>query len=116
MRNNVSNKLATDAIRFRKTPELMLHTGRYATVSLRKTDGFVNFRYRPPENASSIFHILPCGGGIVKAKLTAPGILRVIESESRTPIDMHHLFPFHLVPSSLPSLPLYAPSLFDLTI
>nr|KAF7425028.1 hypothetical protein H0235_007466 [Vespula pensylvanica] len=76
MRNNVSNKLATDAIRFRKTPELMLHTGRYATVSLRKTDGFVNFRYRPPENASSIFHILPCGGGIVKAKLSAPGILR----------------------------------------
>ncbi|XP_014614592.1 PREDICTED: protein NDNF isoform X1 [Polistes canadensis] len=76
MRNNVSNKLATDAIRFRKTPELMLHTGRYATVNLRKTDGFVNFRYRPPENASSIFHILPCGGGIVKAKLSAPGILR----------------------------------------
>ncbi|XP_015178449.1 PREDICTED: protein NDNF isoform X2 [Polistes dominula] len=76
MRNNVSNKLATDAIRFRKTPELMLHTGRYATVNLRKTDGFVNFRYRPSENVSSIFHILPCGGGIVKAKLSAPGILR----------------------------------------
>ncbi|KAK2574935.1 hypothetical protein KPH14_008702 [Odynerus spinipes] len=76
MRNNVSSRVAIDAIRFRKTPEVMLHTDRYTTVSLRKTDGFVNFRYRPPENASSIFHVLPCGGGIVKAKLTAPGILR----------------------------------------
>ncbi|XP_015433090.1 PREDICTED: protein NDNF [Dufourea novaeangliae] len=75
-RNNVSNRVTTDAVRFRKTPELILRTGSYTTASLRKTDGFVNFRYRPPENTSSTFHILPCGGGIVKAKLTAPGILR----------------------------------------
>ncbi|XP_043260858.1 protein NDNF [Colletes gigas] len=75
-RNNVSNRVAADTIRFRKTPELMLRTGRYATANLRKTDGFVNFRYRPPENISSTFHILPCGGGIVKAKLSGPGISR----------------------------------------
>ncbi|XP_034188746.2 neuron derived neurotrophic factor nord [Osmia lignaria lignaria] len=75
-RNNVSNRIATDALRFRRTPELMLRTGRYTTANLRKTDGFINFRYRPPGNASSIFHILPCGGGIVKAKLSGPGILR----------------------------------------
>nr|XP_012138440.1 PREDICTED: protein NDNF [Megachile rotundata] len=76
-RNNVSNRIATDALRFRKTPELMLRTGRYTTANLRKTDGFVNFRYRPPGNISSTFHILPCGGGIVKAKLSGPGILRI---------------------------------------
>ncbi|XP_076235714.1 neuron derived neurotrophic factor nord [Calliopsis andreniformis] len=75
-RNNVSNRVATDTIKFRKTPELTLRTGRYTTASLRKSDGFVNFRYRPPENASSTFHILPCGGGIVKAKLSGSGILR----------------------------------------
>ncbi|XP_053973192.1 uncharacterized protein LOC128873570 isoform X1 [Hylaeus volcanicus] len=75
-RNNVSNRVATDTMKFRKTPELMLPNGRYTTASLRKTDGFVNFRYRPPENISSTFHILPCGGGIVKAKLSGPGILR----------------------------------------
>ncbi|XP_033330727.1 neuron derived neurotrophic factor nord [Megalopta genalis] len=75
-RNNVSNRVATDSIRFRKTPELILRTGGYTTTNLRKTDGFVHFRYRPPENTSSTFHIFPCGGGIVKAKLTAPGILR----------------------------------------
>lgn len=66
-------------IKFRKTPELMLRTGRYTTASLRKTDGLVNFRYRPPENVSSTFHILPCGGGIVRAKVFGPGILRVIQ-------------------------------------
>ncbi|XP_077260978.1 neuron derived neurotrophic factor nord isoform X3 [Temnothorax americanus] len=75
-RNNVSNRVATDAIRFKKTPELTLHTGRYTTANLRKTDGFVNFRYRPSDNTSSTFHILPCGGGIVKAKLSGQGILR----------------------------------------
>ncbi|XP_076177316.1 neuron derived neurotrophic factor nord isoform X2 [Ptiloglossa arizonensis] len=75
-RNNVSNRVATDMIKFRKTPELMLRTGRYTTASLRKTDGLVNFRYRPPENVSSTFHILPCGGGIVRAKVFGPGILR----------------------------------------
>ncbi|CAK9826602.1 Protein NDNF [Anthophora retusa] len=75
-RNNVSNRIATDTIRFRKTPELRLRTGHYATASLRKTDGFINFRYRPPGNTSSTFHILPCGGGIVKAKLSGPGILK----------------------------------------
>ncbi|XP_011155859.2 protein NDNF isoform X2 [Solenopsis invicta] len=75
-RNNVSNRVATNAIRFKKTPELTLRTGRYTTANLRKTDGFVNFRYRPPDNTSSTFHILPCGGGIVKAKLSGEGILR----------------------------------------
>ncbi|XP_076676860.1 neuron derived neurotrophic factor nord [Andrena cerasifolii] len=75
-RNNVSNRVATDTIRFRKTPEFTLRTGRYTTANLRKTDGFINFRYRPPENTSSTFHILPCGGGIVRAKLSGPGILR----------------------------------------
>ncbi|XP_036141295.1 uncharacterized protein LOC105839501 isoform X3 [Monomorium pharaonis] len=75
-RNNVSNRVATDAIKFKKTPELTLRTGRYTTANLRKTDGFVNFRYRPPDNTSSTFHILPCGGGIVKAKLSGQGILR----------------------------------------
>ncbi|XP_014473907.1 PREDICTED: uncharacterized protein LOC106744027 [Dinoponera quadriceps] len=74
-RNNVSNRVATDTIRFKK-PELTLRTGRYTTANLRKTDGFVNFRYRPPDNTSSVFHILPCGGGIVKAKLSGPGVLR----------------------------------------
>ena len=76
-RNNVSNRVATDAIKFKKTPELTLRTRRYITANLRKTDGFVNFRYRPPDNTSSTFHILPCGGGIVKAKLNGQGILRV---------------------------------------
>ncbi|XP_012219994.1 protein NDNF isoform X2 [Linepithema humile] len=75
-RNNVSNRVTTDAIRFKKTPELTLRNGRYTTANLRKTDGFVNFRYRPPDNISSIFHILPCGGGIVKAKLSGQGISR----------------------------------------
>ncbi|EFN78852.1 Fibronectin type-III domain-containing protein C4orf31 [Harpegnathos saltator] len=74
-RNNVSNRVAVDSIRFKK-PELTLRTGRYTTANLRKTDGFVNFRYRPPDNTSSIFHILPCGGGIVKAKLSGPEVLR----------------------------------------
>ncbi|XP_029161548.1 protein NDNF isoform X1 [Nylanderia fulva] len=75
-RNNVSNRVAIDTIRFKKTPELTLRTGHYTMANLRKTDGFVNFRYRPPDNTSSTFHILPCGGGIVKAKLSGPGILR----------------------------------------
>ncbi|XP_043797383.1 protein NDNF [Apis laboriosa] len=75
-RNNVSNRIATDTIKFRKTSELRLRTGHYSTANLRKTDGFVNFFYRPPANISSIFYILPCGGGIVRAKLSAPGILR----------------------------------------
>ncbi|XP_020283733.1 protein NDNF [Pseudomyrmex gracilis] len=75
-RNNVSNRVATDAIRFRKTPELILRTGRYTVANLRKTDGFVNFRYRPPDNTTSTFHVLPCGGGIVKAKLSGPGVTR----------------------------------------
>ncbi|EFN72773.1 Fibronectin type-III domain-containing protein C4orf31-like protein [Camponotus floridanus] len=75
-RNNVSNRVAIDSIRFKKTPELTLRTGHYTTANLRKTDGFVNFRYRPPDNTSSTFHILPCGGGIVKAKLSGQGILR----------------------------------------
>ncbi|CAL7933801.1 unnamed protein product [Xylocopa violacea] len=74
--NNVSNRVATDAIKFRKTPELRLRTGHYTTANLRKTDGFINFRYRPPGNTSSTFHILPCGGGVVRAKLSGPGILR----------------------------------------
>ncbi|KAG7206532.1 hypothetical protein KM043_003875 [Ampulex compressa] len=75
-RNNVSNRVATDTLRFRKTPEMTLRTGRYATANLRKTDGFVSFRYRPPDNTSTVLHILPCGGGIVGAKLSGPGILR----------------------------------------
>ncbi|XP_043511392.1 protein NDNF [Frieseomelitta varia] len=76
MRNNVSNRIATDTIKFRKTPELRLRTGHYTTANLRKTDGFINFHYRPPGNTSSTFHILPCGGGIVRAKLSGSGILR----------------------------------------
>ncbi|XP_050581962.1 protein NDNF [Bombus affinis] len=75
-RNNVSNRIATDTIKFRKTPELRLRTGHYTTANLRKTDGFISFHYRPPGNTSSTFHILPCGGGIVRAKLSGPGILR----------------------------------------
>lgn len=77
-RNNVSNRIGTDTIKFRKTSELRLRTGHYSTANLRKTDGFVNFFYHPPANISSTFYILPCGGGIVRAKLSAPGILRVI--------------------------------------
>jgi len=84
-RNNVSNRVATDSIRFKRTPELALRTGHYTTANLRKTDGFVNFRYRPPDNTSSTFHILPCGGGIVKAKLSGQGVLRVrIENSHKT--------------------------------
>lgn len=82
----MSNRIATDTIKFRKTPELRLRTGHYTTANLRKTDGFINFRYRPPENASSTFHILPCGGGIVRAKLSGPGILRVTDLSNPVPV------------------------------
>lgn len=77
MRNNVSTRVATEMLKFRRTPAQTLRTGRYTTANLRKNDGFINFRYRPQENATTEFHVLPCGGGIVRAKLRGPGIVRV---------------------------------------
>ena len=77
MRNNVSMTVASQVLKFRRTQAQTLQTGRYATANLRKNDGFINFRYRPQENATTEFHVLPCGGGIVRAKLRGPGIIRV---------------------------------------
>ncbi|XP_043272141.1 protein NDNF [Venturia canescens] len=75
-RNNVSTRVATEMMKFRRTPAQTLRTGRYVTANLRENDGFINFRYRPQENATTEFHVLPCGDGIVRAKLKGPGIVR----------------------------------------
>ena len=75
MRNNVSNRVATEMLKFRKTPTLTLHNGRYTIVNLKKSDGLINFQYMPQDNTTTIFHILPCGGGIVTAKLRGADIL-----------------------------------------
>ncbi|XP_015595908.1 protein NDNF [Cephus cinctus] len=74
--NNVSNRVANEVHKFRKAPVQILKTGRYAVANLRKNDGFINFRYQPRRNTSTIFHVLSCGGGIVKAKLRGPGVLK----------------------------------------
>ncbi|XP_012272388.1 protein NDNF [Orussus abietinus] len=76
MRNNVSSRAASEAHKFRKTPAQTLRIGRYAIANLRRNDGYINFRYRPKDNTSTIFHVLPCGGGIVRAKLRGPGFLK----------------------------------------
>ncbi|XP_017892829.2 protein NDNF-like [Ceratina calcarata] len=81
-RNNVSNRVATDAIKFRRTPEWRLRPGRYITANLRKNDGYVNFRYRPTGNASTTFHILTCGGGVITAKLNGPEVSKETEVAS----------------------------------
>lgn len=75
LRNNVSNLVASDMLKFRKTPTQTLLNGRYTTVDLKKSDGLINFQYMPLGNATTMFHILPCGGGIVTAKLRANGIV-----------------------------------------
>ena len=75
MRNNVSNRVATEMLKFRKTPTQTLRNGRYTTVNLKKSDGLINFQYTPQDNMTTIFHILPCGGGIVTAKLRGAGIV-----------------------------------------
>ncbi|XP_034941952.1 protein NDNF isoform X2 [Chelonus insularis] len=71
-RNNVSTRISTESFKFRKTPAQILRTDRYVTANLRKYDGFINFQYQPPYNGTTEFHILPCGGGIVRAKLRGP--------------------------------------------
>lgn len=78
MRNNVSIRISTETFKFRRTPAQVLKNGRYTTANLRKNDGFMNFQYRPQYNGTTEFHVLPCGGGIVKAKLRGPsGIIQV---------------------------------------
>lgn len=77
-RNNVSTRISTESFKFRRTPAQVLRTGRYVTANLRKYDGFMNFQYQPPHNGTTEFYILPCGGGIVRAKLRGPsGFIRV---------------------------------------
>ncbi|XP_057320209.1 protein NDNF isoform X2 [Microplitis mediator] len=76
-RNNVSTRISTESFKFRRTPAQVLRTGRYVTANLRKYDGFMNFQYQPPHNGTTEFYILPCGGGIVRAKLRGPsGFIR----------------------------------------
>lgn len=77
-RNNVSTRISTESFKFHRTPAQVLLTDHYADVNLRKGDGFINFHYRPQHNGSTEFYVLPCGGGIVRAKLRGPsGYVRV---------------------------------------
>lgn len=78
MRNNVSIRVATESLKYRKPLAQVLQTGHYVTANLRKNDGYLNFRYQPQHNNTTEFHVLPCGDGIVRAKLRGPGINKVL--------------------------------------
>ncbi|XP_015114958.1 protein NDNF [Diachasma alloeum] len=76
-RNNLSTRIAAESLKYKKTQAQVLLTGRYVTAKLQKNFGIVNFRYQPHYNESTEFHVLPCGGGVVRAKLRGPdGITR----------------------------------------
>ena len=74
--NNVSSRVAMDSFRFERKPPITLQTGRYATANLRKNEGFVIFRYRPRDNATTMFYIRACGA-CMKAKFRGPDYSRV---------------------------------------
>lgn len=71
-KTNISNKVASEVLKFRKVPTKTLRNGKYSIVNLQDQDGFSNFRFRPKNNVSTIFHILSCGSSAVSARLRGP--------------------------------------------
>ena len=79
--NNVSSRVAMDSFKFERRPPLILQNGRYTSANLKRNDGFALFRYRPRENATTLFNVLACGICSVKLKIRAPGycLVRAID-------------------------------------
>ncbi|XP_014224863.2 uncharacterized protein LOC106651044 [Trichogramma pretiosum] len=71
--NNVSSRVAMDSFRFERKPPIILQSGRHAIIDLAKSDGFALFRYRPRDNATTLFDILACGVCSIKMKIRGPG-------------------------------------------
>ncbi|XP_058804029.1 uncharacterized protein LOC131671546 isoform X1 [Phymastichus coffea] len=71
--NNVSSKVSEDSFRFQRKLPIVLQSGRYATVNLRKSDGQAAFRFKPRDNTTTLFNILACGACSLRVKIRGGG-------------------------------------------